>query len=261
MKIIYNHIFCITLAVAALFLMVPNQSNSQNSGLSPQTSDGFETGDWRNFRPHYIGDSGEFIRPNFSINSTDPISGNYSLQWQGNDEEHEWIKVSNAFYLELPAKVSFDFRVEADDTDWSIGLRLLETFDRFAGVRFSPRGNGRFQLSLEDLSGSASGMRAENGGVYRLTLQRFDHDDVLATLIDVNNGQEIAKLNGLSSVTPEALGIYVYTGEGSNAVIDFDNIDVESAPYRLRSGEWSRSPHFVVLPQLPDVAEDQGNWV
>ena len=260
-KTLFQYFLIVLLAASTSFFMFSAEGYSQNPGLTPQTADGFETGDWRNFRPHYIGDSGEFIRPNFSINDTNPISGNYSLQWRGNGEEHEWVKVSNAFYMQLPAKVSLDFRVEADDTDWSIGLQLLETYDRFAGVRFSPRGNGQFYLSLEDLSGSASGVRAENGTVYRLTLHRFHDDDIHATLIDVNTGQEIAKLNGLSSVTPEALGIYVYTGAGSETVIDFDNISVESAPYRFRSGKWTRSPHFVVLPQLPDVAEDQGNWV
>jgi len=247
--------------IIALLLPFHNVSYSQEAGLLPQNADGFETGDWRNFRPHYIGDSDEFIRPKFIINHTNPLTGNYSLQWQADDQEHEWVKVSNAFYLELPAEVSIDFRVDANDSEWSIGLRLMETYERFAGVRFSPRGNDTFQLSLEDLSGSASEVRAKNGDLYRLKLRRFNDDDIEATLIDINTGQVIAKLNGLSSVEPEALGIYVYTGAGSNAVIDFDNISVESAPYRLRSGKWSRAPHFVVLPQLPDVEEDQGNWV
>ena len=256
-----NFLIVMITCIIALLLPFDNVSYSQDAGLLPQNADSFETGDWRNFRPHYIGDSEEFIRPNFSINDYNPLSGNYSLQWQADGQEHEWIKLSNAFYLELPAKVSIDFRVDAADSDWSIGLRLMETYERFTGVRFSPRSNGRFHLSLEDLSGSASEVRAKNGDVYRLMLQRFNDDDIQATLIDVNTGQVIVKLNGLSSVAPEALAIYVFTGADSEAVIDFDNISVESAPYRLMSGKWSRSPHFVVLPQLPDVEEDQGNWV
>ena len=256
-----NFLIVMITCIIALLLPFDNVSYSQDAGLLPQNADSFETGDWRNFRPHYVGDSEEFIRPNFSINDYNPLSGNYSLQWQADGQEHEWIKLSNAFYLELPAKVSIDFRVDAADSDWSIGLRLMETYERFTGVRFSPRSNGRFHLSLEDLSGSASEIRAKNGDVYRLTLQRFNDDDIQATLIDVNTGQVISRLNGLSSVAPEALAIYVFTGADSEAVIDFDNISVESAPYRLMSGKWSRSPHFVVLPQLPDVEEDQGNWV
>ena len=261
MKTLLQYTLLVMLAVSTAFFMFSTEGYSQNSGLIPQTTDGFETGDWRNFRPHYIGNSNEFIRPQFTINDSNPISGNYSLRWQTDGQEHEWVKVSNTFYLELPAKVSIDFRVEAGDTDWSVGLRLLETYQRFTGIRFSPRGNGRFHLSLEELSGLASVVHAENGGVYRLTLRRFDDDDIQATLIDVSTGQVMAKLNGLSSVRPEAIGIHVYTGADSEAVMDFDNITVESAPYRLQSGKWTRSPHFVVLPQLPDVAEDQGNWV
>lgn len=251
----------ITLATIALLMIFTTFSYGQSAGLVPQNSDGFETGDWRNFRPHYIGDSDQFIRPNFSINDTNPISGKYSLQWKADDLDHKWVKVSNAFYLDLPAKISMDFQVEAPGTGWSIGLRLLETHERYAGVRFGPVRDGKFNVFLEDLTGAESEVVAEIGNTFRMILQRNTHDDLKATLIDVSTGNVIAELKGLSSVAPEALGIYVYTGAGSEAVINFDDVTVETAPYRLRSGEWVRSPHFVVLPQLPDVEEDQGNWV
>ncbi|PSR00684.1 MAG: hypothetical protein BRD48_00180, partial [Bacteroidetes bacterium QS_9_68_14] len=35
----------------------------QATGLHPTNADGFETGDWRNFRPHYVGESDDWIRP------------------------------------------------------------------------------------------------------------------------------------------------------------------------------------------------------
>jgi hypothetical protein len=48
---------------------------SDRKGLVPVNTDGFETGDWRNFRPHYVGDAKDWIRPNFVINDSDPHSG------------------------------------------------------------------------------------------------------------------------------------------------------------------------------------------
>ncbi|MEX0770600.1 MAG: hypothetical protein WD035_07700 [Balneolaceae bacterium] len=67
------------LIVSILFSAL-NISHAQNSGFLPQNKDGFETGDWRNFRPHYIGDSDEWIRPQFTINDRNPISENYTLR-------------------------------------------------------------------------------------------------------------------------------------------------------------------------------------
>jgi hypothetical protein len=250
----------ISLFAIATLISVADTCHAQHSGITPENSDGFETGDWRSFRPHYIGESDEFIRPNFSINDTNPIYGNYSLQWQGNDDEHEWVKVSNAFYLERPTEVSIDIRMNAVSDDWSAGLYLMETYDRYAGVRISPEENG-LNVVLKDLTGATARVDSENGQILRLTVKQTGYDDVTAILSDAETGGILAELVGFSSVKPEALGIYVYTGAGSETVMDFDNILVESAPYRLKSGKWSRSPHFVVLPQLPDVAEDQGNWV
>ena len=261
---IYTWIACVGMYVfltVIIMLSVSSNSYAQQSGLMPQNEDGFETGDWRNFRPHYIGDSDEWIRPQFTINESNPISGNYSLRWQSDGQEHEWVKVSNAFYLALPAKVSIDFRVEADDTDWSVGLRLLETYDRYTGIRLTPRNDGRIEVSLEDLSQQTSVIQAENGNVLRLTISRSGNDDISATIEDIQSGEILVELNGYSSVVPEAIGIVVQTGAGSEAILDFDNITVESAPYRMASGQWTRSPQFVTLPRLPEITQDQGNWV
>jgi len=113
MKTLLQYTLIVMLAVSTAFFMFSTEGYSQNSGLIPQTTDDFETGDWRNFRTHYIGNSNEFICPQFTINDFNPISGNYSLRWQADGQEHEWVKVSNTFNLELPAKVSIDFRADA----------------------------------------------------------------------------------------------------------------------------------------------------
>lgn len=233
---------------------------AQQAGITPENTDGFETGDWRNFRPHYIGDSDDFIRPNFSISDNSPISGNFSLRWQGNDKEHEWVKLSNAFYLKRPTEVSIDIRVNAVTDDWSVGFYLMESLDRYTGLRINPKQYG-LEVALKDLTYATSRADSKTGQILRLTVKQTGQNDVKAILSDAETGWILAELDGFSSITPEALGIYVYTAAGSETVIDFDNILVKSAPYRLSSGKWSRSPHFVILPQLPDVAEDQGNWV
>lgn len=75
---------------------------TDNMGLLPVNRDGFETGDWRNFRPHYAGNATDWIRPNFSINQTDPIDGDFSLQWSSDEIHHHWFMLSNAFYLAKP---------------------------------------------------------------------------------------------------------------------------------------------------------------
>lgn len=97
-----NKLYAFILMNALVFwtIQIPSENglvHAQNAGITPVYSDGFETGDWRNFRPHYIGDSEEWIRLQFSINDVDPLSGNYSLQWTAGEEDHEWVMVSNAF--------------------------------------------------------------------------------------------------------------------------------------------------------------------
>lgn len=234
---------------------------AESAGLHPVNKDGFETGDWRNFKPHYIGDATEWIRPQFQINDTDPISGNYSLQWRGAEQEHEWVKVSDAFTLELPAEASIDVRVRANDSDWSIRLLLMESYTRYTGVGISPDENGQLTASLQDLTKASSPMEAATEQLYRLTVRRAGPEEVTAKVTDLVTGEMLVKLSGLSGVIPEALGIYVYTAAGSDAVLDFDNVTVDAAPYRMKSGEFTRSPQYVMLPQFGDVSQEDGNWV
>lgn len=81
--------------IVSIVLSGLNTSYAQQSGLTSLNEDGFETVDWRNFRPHYNGDSVEFIRPKFILNETHLISGDYSLQWQAYEKDHEWMKISS----------------------------------------------------------------------------------------------------------------------------------------------------------------------
>ena len=242
-------------------LLISNISYAQHKGLTPQGTDGFETGDWRNFRPHYIGNSDEFIRPNFTIDSSNPISGNFSLQWQGDNEEHEWLQVSNAFYLQLPAEVSMEIRSDGMDTGWAVGLFLMETYERYTGITVTPEEGGQAEVAMKDLTGKTKNISAAGGRAYRLTVKRSGHDNLTVSVSDVETGEKLKELNGISSVTPEALGIYVYSDSNSKSLIDFDNVKVNASPYRITSGEWVRSPHFVVLPRQSDMEQDQGNWV
>ncbi|MFP4192292.1 MAG: hypothetical protein ACLFU6_09515, partial [Candidatus Hydrogenedentota bacterium] len=84
-------------------------------GLTPSNHDGFETGDHRNFLPKYRGDSEDWIRPRFSASSEEPIEGQYSLKWEGGEEEHRWVLVSNAFYLGQPFTASVQVRVDGPE--------------------------------------------------------------------------------------------------------------------------------------------------
>ena len=71
----------------------------------------------------------------------------------------------------------------------------------------------------------------------------------------------LADFESLSFVVPGAVSMYIKTGPDSNTVINFDNLAIQAARYEVRAGEYVRSPQFVVLPRLPDVGQDQGNWV
>ncbi len=230
----------------------------EKAGLTPDNHDGFETGDWRNFRPLYIGDVDDWIRPRFRVNDNDPIHGNYSLQWTGGDKKHEWLMLSNAFYLRKPVRISVDVRVQSEQNDWSAGLLFSETKQRHAGLRVS--GNqARLDAGYADDPASTQSVALESGQVYRLTVH-LDQDDQLTAILQ-ENGHTVTEFNGRTSLAPTALALRVSTGADSDAVIDFDRLTVKSASYRIRSGEWTRSPKYVVLPRRPDVKQDQGNWV
>ena len=232
----------------------------QDTGLHPTNADGFETGDWRNFRPHYVGESDDWIRPRFHVTAEAPIEGDYSLRWTGGEDAHEWLMLSNAFYLRSPVELSADVRVQADTDDWAVGLLLLESHERAAGLRATAE-----RTILDEGPAAPSTTEAPTGlssdAVYRLTVHLSADQQLRVQVSDPNTGETLVERTGRTAVQPEALGLFVHTEANSSTTIDFDAVSVEAAPYRVPSGEWTRSPQFVVLPRAPELAQEQGNWV
>lgn len=270
-----NQHFCslfFYLLIVLIFFKIPFTINNtwghgrdaglvSEKGLIPENYDGFETGDWRNFRPHYVGSSTEFIRPRFVINDSQPIAGNYSLSWSGGEKEHEWLMLSNAFYMAKPFTVSMDFRIDKDAGNWAVGLYFLESDQLFSGIQVASD-SVLFQTDATDFKeGRSIPLSFEAGIIYRLKLQYSHRNSFTGMIIDPETGMILSEFEGKSSVDPVSLSLYVYTGENSSNFITFDEVTIASAEYRVSSGEWVRSPHFVVLPRLPDLPQEEGNWV
>lgn len=234
---------------------------TDNMGLLPVNRDGFETGDWRNFRPHYAGDATDFIRPKFSINRVDPIDGNFSLQWKSDDRHHEWFMLSNAFYLAKPVTVSIDFRVSGEGKGFEAGLLLMASKEEYAGIKISPERAEVFKKGNTTVDKDGEEIRVGPGAIYTLSITLADDHIFRTQIVEKQSGRVLSRFESVSVIVPEALSMYVATTAGSNTAIDFDNLEVEAAAYRVPAGKYVRSPQFVVLPRLPDVAQDQGNWV
>ncbi len=234
---------------------------SENKGLLPVNRDGFETGDWRNFRPHYVGDSDEWIRPNFVINNTDPLTGDYSLQWRSDDKSHQWLMLSNAFYLAKPVTVSVDFRVTGEAKDFAAGLLLMETLDEYAGIKVTGKGSDLFQRGKASVAQPAIEMDVLPGSIYRMSVTLSDDYRLEAEITDKSSGRVVSSFETTSFIDPAAVSMYVRTGGGAATTIDFDDLKVDGSDYLIPAGKYVRSPYFVVLPRKPDVEQDQGNWV
>ncbi len=236
-------------------------AETDNKGLLPVNRDGFESGDWRNFRPHYAGDAAEWIRPNFSINKVDPVSGDFSLRWSPDDRHHQWFMLSNAFHLAKPVTVTIDFRVSGEGEGFEAGLLLMESKMDYAGIKVSRERAELFKKGNSTLEQAGEGIRIVPGSIYTLSVRMTDDHLFRADVVEKESGRVLAGFESLSFIVPEGLSMYVATAAGSNTVIDFDNLEVDAAAYRVPAGKYVRSPQFVVLPRLPDVAQDQGNWV
>ena len=249
------------LIICSLFFLIHAAGASDYKGLLPVNHDGFETGDWRNFRPHYVGDAEDWIRPNFKINDSDPISGNYSLQWRSDDRTHKWLMLSNAFYLNSPLNVSIDFRVRGETDDFAAGLLLMESHDQYAGVKVSQNGAEIYKKGTATIAKPLRGMDIVPGALYRMSVSLSDDYKLEAEVAEKNSGRVVARFETTSFIDPAALSMYIRTGGGANTSIDFDDLQVESSDYLVPAGRYTRSPHFVVLPRLSDVVQDQGNWV
>jgi|GEM_PF-879588 len=249
------------LGLIIMSILFSNINLAIGSGLLPITTDGFEEGDWRNFRPHYIGDATDWIRPRFVISDSDPINGNYSLRWQSDDRDHQWLMLSNAFYLRRPVTVSVDFRVKGQSSDYSAGLILMESHDDYAGIKVSKDSAGLFIKGTATQPKANQSLRITPGDIYQLTVTVSDKHSLQARIIEKQSGKVLAEFETFTAIEPIALAMYVKTAANDDTIIDFDDIAVDAASYRIPSGQWVRSPQYVVLPRLPDVAQDQGNWV
>ena len=235
--------------------------SSDHKGLLPVNSDGFETGDWRNFRPHYAGDATDWIRPNFSMNQTDPINGNFSLQWQSDDKNHQWFMLSNAFYLEKPVTVAVDFRVSGDAQGYKAGLLLMESKETYAGIVVSGKSAELFKMGNATIGSDDAETNILPGTTYRLSVSILDDHIFRAEVSEKESGKVLTILESYSFIVPDAMSFYVETVAASNTNIDFDNLLVEAGDYLVEAGKYVRSPQFVVLPRFPDVGQEQGNWV
>jgi len=253
------------LIFAGVFLTVNFSTNSfaQETGLTPGNFDGFETADWRNFRPNYIGSSTEFIRPRFEITNENPVSGKYSLRWTGGDLEHEWLMLSNAFYLARPFSATVLFRSDDSSNSWRAGFYLMQDYDFFSGIQINSSG-AAMQIDADEWGiAETSDGTIEAGQVYRLEISLDARNHFSASVTNHDSGELLVEQSGISAIQPGALAIYVKTDANSNAILYFDDISVQSSEYYVESGKWTRSPqpYYVALPRLPDVTQEEGNWV
>ena len=239
---------------------------AQHSGLTPWDNDGFETGDWQNFRPNYIGNEHVFIRPRFDVTNENPLSGNYSLRWSGGDREHEWLMLSNAFQMNLPVTVSVTFRVDSDgaeDSQWSAGLWLMESHDLYSGLNVNNDSGTLIADGTTQTSDFVGAQQIVKGNEYRITIGLNSSGLLSGTITDLNSGHALWHQTGKTIINPGAIAMYVHTPAGSPAEIMFDDVEVGSGEYMVVSDEWTRAPmpNYVVLPRLPDVTQEEGNWV
>ena len=206
-------------------------------------TDGFETGDYRNFAPLYVGDESDWIRPQASITSEDPISGDHSLRWTANGDPQHWALVNNGVQLNPPVEVSTSLRIDdRSGEDYAAGIAIAEDQSRAATVRTSFAG---FELATDTWDGDTVDSAEDPLPLdqpHELSIE-VDSDTVTGVLRE-EDGTEVAQLSADSTTT-----------------VTFDDVNVVGDPYRIRNDEWTRANPFVVLPRQPDVGQDQGNWV
>lgn len=244
-------------------------SEQQTSALSDDQSaipienhDGFEAGDYRNFSPTYFGESKTWVRPTITITDTDPIAGNHSLQWIADEKPHEWGLISNGFSFSLPCTASVLSRAD-DIRDYSrSGLMLLETYESSLNFSVSPH---EATFVIDDHQASTEyteDIQLSEERVYKLELNVGSEGATSARLIDVATETVEVQFDGRQTdLTLQSLGLYLDSPAEATAAVTFDEVSVDILEYLFERGQWIRSPQFVVLPRLPDIEQDQGNWV
>jgi hypothetical protein len=272
------------LAVAITLILIGGYSNmSQENtsaenisrcGILPVNRDGFEGGDYENFALVYVGDSEDWIQPRAEVTEDKPISGKYSLRWNADDVEQRWMFVSNAFYLRKPYRISVKVRI--DDVEGDCELALLGAIEGYYG-------QGKPNRAIVDalrLSGSdvyldinanavnwSDGADAQSSGViktdtvYVLSMTYSEDGGVSAEVVEDDSQQVIAQFNAKSSTESNGVGLFVHLSPAKSGHVTYDDFRVDSAPYKVKDGELTRSPQFVILPRRPDAIQDQGEWV
>ncbi|WP_254274632.1 hypothetical protein [Haloarcula marina] len=229
-------------------------------GIQPANHDGFETGDFRNFSPVYLGTDTEWIRPSMTVTENKPIDGDYSLHCSAGDGHHRWLLVSNAFSLQSPFVASAKFRLSSLPEEVTVGLGVFETGEEslvITGTRDS------VELYTEGLDAdSTKTLQAElvDDEVYEFELA-LTEGEAVGKLRRDETGELLALFNTDTTIAPTALGLYVDFPPGADTEAVFDCVSVDTDTYRVPSNQWVRSPRFVTLPRQPDLDQDQGNWV
>ncbi len=118
-------------------------------------------------------------------------------------------------------EVSFDIRIVSEDGDWVIGLQLMETYERFAGIRINPTDNRQLKITLMDLTGAQTAIAPASGNTYRLAVKRTGPDQVSARVSDRQTGEVLAELQGLSSITPEGVVLFTAITNGDEGPVSF----------------------------------------
>ncbi len=245
-----------------VFMLPITSVMSETPGFVPSNYDGFETGDYQNFLPKYIGESSDWIRPRFKASDTDPINGQYSLKWEAGEDDHDWLLVSNGFYMARPFTLTAEVRVEGEG-QFRTGLALLETYDKFSGLHFD-RHNAGIHLDAQDWKDADLKPFAFEGGVvYKLRLRLDESGELMASIFESAGRKQLVDFTGQSSVLPSAMAFYVHTPEDSDVDIRFDEVTIDAAPYRVKAETWTRAsiPYYVTLPQKGDVEQSEGHWV
>lgn len=174
--------------------------------LQPTTADGFETGDYRNFAPVYLGTETDWIRPTARVTDRDPIAGEYSLRCAANSDPHRWALVSNAFSLAEPVTASVALRVDGPEGEgYAAGVGFAATSSRAAVLRATTSG---LELATDAWDGepvATADAALDRGRVYRLEATLRD-DELLAILTDASSS-ELARMSAPTSIEPHACGL------------------------------------------------------
>ncbi len=222
--------------------------------------DGFETGDYRNFTPLYVGSESSWIRPQATIISEDPISGEHSLRWSANQDPQRWVLVSNAFQLNPPIEASVSVRI--DDRrieEYAVGIAIAESQADAAVLRTTFSG---LELATDTWDGDPVDSTEDTLQIsepYELSIG-LSGGTVTGVVRD-EAGTELARVSGDVALEPNVIALYVDTAAGAETTVTFDDVRVTGDPYRVRAGEWTRAQPFVVLDRPPELTQDQGNWV